>query len=148
MLGMVLLIIAALLWFGIHVGISGTRLRDRLVRRIGERPFRGLFSLLSILASCLLLGAWNVMWTTPLWFAPMWLRWMLVVVMLLAFVLFVASLSQRNPTMIGGEAAGHRRAASIASRVIRCCGRSRCGRRCTSLAAETAARWCSSARSW
>ena len=44
------------------------------------------------------------MWTTPLWDAPDWLRWMLVAVMLVAFVLFVASVSQRSPTLIGGEA--------------------------------------------
>jgi uncharacterized membrane protein len=101
MLGMVLLVIAALLWISVHVGISGTRLRDRLVRRIGERPFRGLFSLLSIATLLLLIGAWTFMWTTPLWFAPMWLRWILVFVMLPAFVLFVASLTQPNQTMIG-----------------------------------------------
>ncbi len=101
MLGMVLLVIAALLWIGVHVGISGTRLRDRLVRRIGERPFRGLFSLLSIATLLLLIGAWTFMWTTPLWFAPMWLRWILVFVMLPAFVLFVSSLTQPNQTMIG-----------------------------------------------
>lgn len=101
MLGMVLLVIAALLWIGVHVGISGTRLRDRLVRRIGERPFRGLFSLLSIATLLLLIGAWTFMWTTPLWFAPMWPRWILVFVMLPAFVLFVASLTQPNQTMIG-----------------------------------------------
>jgi len=101
MLGMVLLVIAALLWIGVHVGISGTRLRDRVVRRIGEQPFRGLFSLLSIATLLLLIGAWTFMWTTPLWFAPMWLRWILVFVMLLAFVLFVASLTQPNQTMIG-----------------------------------------------
>jgi uncharacterized membrane protein len=101
---MAILIPAALIWIGVHVGISGTRLRDRLVRRIGEGPFRALFSLLTILALALLIGAWHVMWTTPLWDTPNWLRWVLVAVMLVAFVLFVASVSQRNPTMIGGEA--------------------------------------------
>jgi uncharacterized membrane protein len=104
MWGMALLIVAALIWIGVHVGISGTRLRDTIVRRIGEGPFRGLFSLLSILTLGLLIGAWHVMWTTPLWDAPDWLRWVLVAVMLVAFVLFVASVSQRSPTMIGGEA--------------------------------------------
>ena len=69
--------------------------------RIGERPFRGLFSLLSIATLLLLIGAWTFMWTTPLWFAPMWLRWILVFVMLPAFVLFVSSLTQPNQTMIG-----------------------------------------------
>src|SRR5262249_13232002 len=43
--------------------------------------------------------------TTPIWYTPLWLRWVLVAIMLLAFVLFVASVSQPNPTMISGESA-------------------------------------------
>ena len=38
---------------------------------------------------------------TPLWFAPIWLRVVLAAVMLLAFIVFVASISQPNPTMVG-----------------------------------------------
>jgi uncharacterized membrane protein len=102
---MTLLIIAALLWLGIHIGIAGTQLRDAIVARIGEMPFRGLFSLLTILAIVFLIRAWAGAPTTPLWYAPDWLRWVLVAVMLVAFVLFVASVSQRNPTMVGAEGA-------------------------------------------
>jgi uncharacterized membrane protein len=100
-----LLIVAALVWLGIHFGIAGTELRGAIVARIGEGPFRGLFSLLSILAIVFLVRAWSTAGTTPLWYAPDWLRWILVAVMLVAFVLFVASVSQRDPTMIGGETA-------------------------------------------
>ena len=102
---MTLLILAALIWLGIHIGIAGTQLRHALVDRIGEMPFRGVFSLLSILAIVFMVWAWSAAWTTPLWYAPQWLRWVLVAAMLVAFVLFVASLTQRNPTMISGEAA-------------------------------------------
>jgi uncharacterized membrane protein len=100
-----LLIVAALIWLGIHFGIAGTRLRDAIVTRIGEGAFRGLFSLLTILAIVFLAWSWSAASTTPLWYASGWLRWVLVAVMLVAFVLFVASVSQRNPTMVGGEAA-------------------------------------------
>lgn len=102
---MTLLIIAALLWLGIHIGIAGTKLREGVVALIGEGPFRGLFSLLSMLTIAFLVWSWNAAWTTPLWDTPAWLRWVLVAVMLVAFVLFVASVSHRNPTMISGEAA-------------------------------------------
>jgi len=47
---MPLLIIAALVWIAIHLGLAGTRLRDAVVQRIGEGPFRGVFSLLTIAA--------------------------------------------------------------------------------------------------
>ncbi len=102
---MALLIIAALIWLGIHIGVAGTPLRDVLVTRIGEGPFRGMFSLLSILAIVFLVWSWSAAWTTPLWYAPSWLRWALVAVMLVAFVLFVGSVSRSNPTMVSGETA-------------------------------------------
>jgi uncharacterized membrane protein len=102
---MALLIAAALIWLAIHIGIAGTRLRDGVVARIGDGPFRGLFSLLSILAIVFLVWSWSAAPTTPLWYVPAWLRWVLVAVMLVAFMLFVASVTQRNPTMVSGEAA-------------------------------------------
>jgi uncharacterized membrane protein len=98
------LIVAALIWLGIHFGIAGTRVRDGIVGRIGERAFRGLFSLLSVLSLVLLILAWRGSDTTPLWFAPDWLRWLLVAVILVAWLLFVASLLQRSATIVGGEA--------------------------------------------
>lgn len=99
---MALLVLAALLWFGLHVGVAGTALRGALVARIGERGFRAGFSLLSIGLIILLVGAWRGAPTTPLWFAPGWLRWLLAVAMLPAFILFVASVAKANPTAVGG----------------------------------------------
>jgi uncharacterized membrane protein len=36
---MALLIVAALVWVGVHVGIAGTRLRDAVVAKIGKGPW-------------------------------------------------------------------------------------------------------------
>jgi uncharacterized membrane protein len=102
---MTLLIIAAVIWIGIHVGIAGTRVRDRLVGRVGEGTFRLLFSLVSVGAIAFLVHAWRAAPTTPWWYAPMWLRWVLVGVMLVAFVLFVASVTRRSPMMVGASSA-------------------------------------------
>ncbi|WP_165943470.1 NnrU family protein [Roseicella aquatilis] len=96
------LILAALLWVGVHVGIAGTALRGAIVARIGEGAFRGAFSALSLLAIVLLVRAWGAAETAPLWFAPNGLRWALALLMLPAFVLFVAAF-RRNPTAVGGE---------------------------------------------
>jgi len=103
---MPLLIVVALVWIAIHLGLAGTTLRDGVVRRIGEGPFRGVFSLLSIVVLVFLVRAWNAAPGTQLWVAPDWLRWLLVLVMLPAFVLLVASVSGRNPTMIGPSDGG------------------------------------------
>ena len=99
-----LLLLAAILWVGVHIGIAGTGLRGAIVARIGEGGFRAAFSITSVLAIILLVSAWNAAPTTPLWFAPGWLRWVLALAMLPAFVFFVASF-RRNPTAMGGQAA-------------------------------------------
>lgn len=100
---MVWLVLAALLWIGVHVGIAGTAIRGVVVARAGDNAFRIGFSLLSFAAIGLLVQAWQGAETTPLWFTPDWLRWLLALLMLPAFVLFVAGL-RRNPTAAGGEA--------------------------------------------
>jgi uncharacterized membrane protein len=105
---MALLIVAALVWIALHLGLAGTMLRDALVQRIGGGPFRGAFSLLSVVALVFLVWAWHAAPSTLLWVAPDWLRWLLVLAMLPAFVLFVASVSGPNPTMIGPQNVGAR----------------------------------------
>ena len=92
-----LLIVAALIWIGVHVGIAGTRLRDRVVARIGDGPFRGLFSLLSIVVIMFLVRAWSTSPTEPLWLVPELAALDPGAAMLPAFVLFVASVSQAEP---------------------------------------------------
>ncbi|NKE45170.1 NnrU family protein [Roseomonas frigidaquae] len=102
---MTLLILAALLWVGVHVGISGTALRGRVVAAVGERAFMIGFSLTSVVSIILLVMAWRAAETTPLWFAGPGLRWVLAVLMLPALVLFMAS-HKRNPTAVGGKGLG------------------------------------------
>ena len=68
------LVAAAIVWVAVHIGVAGTRLRERIVARIGERAFRGLF----VLASFAILGwlGWSFGAAGPvrvLWHAPQWL---------------------------------------------------------------------------
>jgi uncharacterized membrane protein len=101
--GFFLLIIAALLWVGVHVGIAGSATRAAMIARIGEIPFRILYSVLSFGAIGLLVNAWGGAETAALWFAPGWLRMVLALLMWPAFVFFVASVTTPNPTAVGGE---------------------------------------------
>ena len=98
---MILLILAALLWVFVHVGVSGTALRGQVVARLGETGFTIAFSVASVASIALLVQAWQGAETTPLWFAPGWVRWILALLMLPAFVLFACSLIG-NPTAMGG----------------------------------------------
>jgi uncharacterized membrane protein len=100
-----MLIIAAVVWIVLHIGVAGSRLRDLVVRSIGEGAFRGVFSVLSIAALFWLSRSYAVAATTLLWYPPAWLLVLLVLAMLPACLLFVGSVSTPNPTMIGGEAA-------------------------------------------
>ena len=100
---MTLLILAAALWVFVHVGISGTRLRDAAVAQLGEGRFMLAFSIGSVVSIVLLVLAWQNAETTFLWSAPAWLRWVLAILMLPAFVLFMAS-HKRNPTAVTRKA--------------------------------------------
>lgn len=102
---MILLILAALLWLFLHIGVSGTALRDAAVAKLGEKRFVLAFSGASVVSIVLLVMAYNGAETGFLWAAPGWLRWILAVVMLLAFVLFMAS-HKRNPTAMGNKGLG------------------------------------------
>jgi uncharacterized membrane protein len=103
---MILLLLAAILWVFVHVGISGTRLRDAAVARIGsEGRFVLAFSIASVVSILLLVSAYNAAETTFLWAAPAWLRWIIAILMLPVFVLFMAS-HRRNPTAMGNKGLG------------------------------------------
>jgi uncharacterized membrane protein len=102
---MTLLILAAALWVFVHVGISGTTLRDAVVAQLGEKRFMLAFSIGSVVSIFLLVLAWQNAGTTFLWSAPAWLRWILAALMLPAFVLFMAS-HKRNPTAVGNKGLG------------------------------------------
>ena len=98
------LLAAAVLWVAVHIGIAGTRIRDGIVARIGEGPFRGLF----VVASFVLLGwlAWSYGHAGPVrvfWIVPQWLAVLMMVLMLPALVLFVCSITTPNPTSVAGR---------------------------------------------
>jgi uncharacterized membrane protein len=105
MTGFPLLLLAALIWLGLHLGVSGTALRGRLVARLGERGFLAGFSILSVAALVLMVVGYNGSGTTILWVAPEWLRGLLALVMLAAFLLFAGAIGITTPTAVGGQMA-------------------------------------------
>ena len=100
---MTMLTIDALIWLGLHLGVAGTDLRQAIIGRIGLQAFRGLFAAAALAVLVLLCRSYADSRMVLLWIAPGWLRWLLALLMLPAFVLFVASL-RANPTAAGGEA--------------------------------------------
>jgi uncharacterized membrane protein len=97
------LIAASVFFLLIHVGVSGTRLRDRLVARLGDGPYRGLFSLVSLFGLVWMIYAYRHAPTVPQWTAPQGLRPFAYVLVFLAFLLAVPGLMTPSPTQAGGE---------------------------------------------
>lgn len=96
------LVLAALVFAGIHLFVSGTRLRDRLVANLGENGYRALFSVVSAAVLAWLIwsyGQVRVPQLTPL----VEIRALAAVLMFLAFVLIVLGLMTPGPTVVGGE---------------------------------------------
>ncbi|MBL8550502.1 MAG: NnrU family protein [Hyphomonadaceae bacterium] len=94
----------------IHVGISATGLRGRLVGALGERVYRGLFALASLAILVWLVIAFGRMRADPadllntwLWVPPAWTRHAAQALALAAFLLVVPGLLTANPTTAGFE---------------------------------------------
>lgn len=101
---MVSLLGAAIFFVGIHFVISGSPLRGKIVASIGEGPFRGLFSLLSLIGIVWLSRAYSQAEYIQLWGKLYGFRPYALVLVLLAFLFVVLAFTSPNPTAVGGEA--------------------------------------------
>jgi uncharacterized membrane protein len=97
------LVLAALVFAVLHLGLAGTRLRDRAVAIYGEKAYRGAFSLASVVVLLWLIIAYVRAPYLPTWgvLAP-WAP-VMVVLMLPAMLLAVIGLVTPNPTAVGQE---------------------------------------------
>jgi len=104
---MLILILAAAVFLGLHLLVSGTRLRDALTGRIGAAPYMGLFSLASIAGLVWLGFAFAAARSAPsndvLWDLTPATRWIQLALQLLATLFVVVGLTTRNPTSVRQE---------------------------------------------
>lgn len=100
---MIALAAAAVFLLASHFAIASSRLRDVLVRRLGERGYLASYSLVAVAAFAGLVAAYRRAPLDVLWAAPDGLKLALAPVILLAFVLTVAGLTTPNPTIVGAE---------------------------------------------
>lgn len=90
---MTLFIIGLVLFLGVHsTRVFAEGWRRATLARIGERPWKGIYSVVSIAAFALLVwGYGQARQQIPLWTPPAFLHYVTVVLMLPVFVLFVAA---------------------------------------------------------
>lgn len=100
---MTALVLASAFFVGIHIFVSGTRLRDRLVDSLGEGPYRTAFSVASAAGLFAMAWTYNRAPYLELWGSPAGLRHLAALLMAPATFLVVAGLTTRNPTAVGAE---------------------------------------------
>jgi len=99
------LILAVAYFLGIHLFISGTRLRSVIVARTGEPGFLTLFSALSVVGMGWMIWAYSGSDLVPVWMPNPLFHWLAVPLTLIAFVFIFAGLTTPSPTVVGGESA-------------------------------------------
>jgi uncharacterized membrane protein len=97
------LIAACAYFLLIHFGVSGTRLRDVLSGKIGEKPYRGLFSLASIVGIAWVTYAFRRAPLIPTWGLLPGLRTAAYVLVFIAFLFIVIGVMTPTPTAVGME---------------------------------------------
>jgi uncharacterized membrane protein len=97
------LIAASAYFLLIHFGVSGTKLRDRLVARLGEGPYRGAFALASLLGLVWMGYAYQHAPSIPLWGLLLGFRPAAYVLVLIAFIFVVIGIATPSPTRVGME---------------------------------------------
>ena len=97
------LIAASVFFLLIHFGVSGTRLRDVLVARMGAGPYRGAFSLASVAGIVWLSMAYSRAPTVELWGRLVGLHCVAFALVLVAFLFIGIGLATASPTGVGME---------------------------------------------
>jgi len=101
------LVAAALVFLLLHLLVSGTRLRDVLVTRLGVGAFMGLFALASVASLTWLgfayAGARGIPGDSVFWVATSLTKSIQLAIQLVAVFFIVIGLTTRNPTSVAQE---------------------------------------------
>jgi uncharacterized membrane protein len=91
---MLYLILGLVIFLGVHsVEIVSPTLRSRAVARLGEQPYKGMYSLLSIVGFVLLVWGYGVARQDPIlvYAPPLWMRHLTLLLMVPVFPLLLAA---------------------------------------------------------
>lgn len=86
---MTLLVLGLIVFLGIHSFSMARRSRSALIDRIGEGPYKGLYSLLSLVGIVLIaigFGHYRANGYIPIWDPPVWTRHLALLLVLIAFI--------------------------------------------------------------
>ena len=101
---MLSLLLAAVFFAGLHLGVAGTTIRDRAIAVLGESGYRVAFSIASVVGLVWLAMAYNRAPYLATWGVPQWWKPFAIILMLPATLLVVIGLATQNPTSVAQEA--------------------------------------------
>ena len=93
-MGPVLLILGMVVFFAAHVFTTMRGRRAALIARIGEGPYKGLYSLVSLAGLVMIaygFGVWRATGSAQLWYPPVWTKHIALVLVPIAAILIVAA---------------------------------------------------------
>jgi uncharacterized membrane protein len=93
-MGLAVMIAGLVLFVGPHVFVTRRDARAALIARIGEGPYKGLFTVVSILGVVLMgygFGAYRAAGLIEVWTPPLWTRHVTALLVLLASIFVVAA---------------------------------------------------------
>ena len=94
---MIKLTLGVLLWSLTHlVPAALPDVRRRLLEKLGENGYKGIFTLLMVLAIYLVISGWKATLPVSVFLPPIWGRHVTALLMLVAFVLFFAPYPPNN----------------------------------------------------
>jgi uncharacterized membrane protein len=88
------LVLGLVLFLGIHAFTMRRAARAALIARLGQGPYRGLYSLVAVIGFVLIVygyGVYRGAGMIPVWYPPYWTRHVTFLLMLVAFILLGAS---------------------------------------------------------
>lgn len=96
---MSLLLIGLVVFLAVHLVTARRDLRARLMARLGEGPYKGLYSLISLIGLVLIVvgfGRYRAAGYIPVWTPPGWTRHVALTLMPLSFIALAAAYSPRG----------------------------------------------------
>ena len=88
---MLLLVLGLVVFLGTHLFTRARGPRAALVARLGEGPYKGLYSLAALAGLALIVLGWRAAPFVELWSPPAWTRHVTVLLVWPAFILFFAA---------------------------------------------------------
>jgi uncharacterized membrane protein len=97
------LLLAAIFFVGLHLGVAGTTIRDRAIAVLGQSGYRVAFSIATVIGLAWLVMAYNRAPYVVTWGMLEWWKPFAIILMLPASLLVVIGLTTPNPTSIAQE---------------------------------------------